>query len=106
MTSRANKSAASPQLGAAIERACRGPVDSLSDILCRGSGLPGPRANMNLAAIFAAECASRGAACDRAILYLAALDADAAPGGGSGTYGAGSELEFLPVCGVMAAGAR
>ena len=76
------------------------------DLLCRGSNLPGPRINETLAESFASECASRGKTADALVRWLITLDADRAPGGGSGPYGAGAELEFLPVCGVFAAGAR
>ncbi len=94
----------------AIEKAVRGPSTEgrapLVALLCRGSNLPGPRINETLAEAFAAECASRGKETDALVAWLITLDPDAAPGGGSGPYGAGSELEFLPVCGVYAAGAR
>ena len=76
------------------------------DLLCRGSNLPGPRVNEALAESFASECASRGKGADALVRWLITLDADRAPGGGSGPHGAGAELEFLPVCGVFAAGAR
>jgi hypothetical protein len=54
--------------------------------------------NATLLEAFATLCRSRGAPADGVVLDLAGLDADAAPGG--------SALEFLPVCGVMALGAR
>ena len=103
---RTSSNEASPQLSAAIAKAVRGERQPLIDVLCRGSGLPGTRTNFHLAQVFAAECVTLGAAADGLIDFLAGLSADDAPGGGSGTYGAGSELEFLPVCGVIAAGAR
>lgn len=78
----------------------------LIDLLCRGSNLPGPRVNEVLAQAFASECASRGREADELVRWLITLDADSAPGGGSGPHGAGAELEFLPVCGVHAAGER
>ncbi len=94
----------------AIDRAAREPTIAgragLVDLLCRGSNLPGPRINEALAESFASECASRGKPADALVRWLITLDPDRAPGGGSGPYGAGAELEFLPVCGVYAAGAR
>ncbi len=93
-------------LALAVDRAIGGDRAKLFDILTRGSGLPGTRANLDLAQQFAMECSSRGAVADALIVSLATLDPDLAPGGGSGPYGAGSELEFLPLCGVLAAGAR
>lgn len=95
-----------PTLTAAVDRAIAGDRKALIELLCRGSGLPGPRANVDLALSFAAECASRGKSADALVTYFTTLDPELAPGGGSGTYGAGSELEFLPICGVMACGAR
>lgn len=94
----------------AVDRAIREPTNTgrapLVDLLCRGSNLPGPRINEALAESFASECASRGKSTDAVVRWLITLDPDRAPGGGSGPYGAGAELEFLPVCGVYAAGAR
>jgi hypothetical protein len=70
----------------------------LFDLLTRGSGLPGVRANAALAATFAEACVAIGRAADPLATRLATLDADRAPGG--------SALEFLPVCGVTALGLR
>lgn len=85
-------------LSAALDQAQRGEPRALYDRLTRGSWLPGPEANLEFAAAFAALCATRGKAADRVIAEMASLDADSAPGG--------TELEFLPMCGVAALGAR
>jgi hypothetical protein len=65
--------------------------------LCRTSHLPGPAANLELARIFAVMCTMHGSKGEKLAEKMAALDADEAPGG--------TELEFLPVCGVLAAAA-
>jgi hypothetical protein len=88
----------SDALSAAYERAVKGDTRALYDLLTRGSGLPGPRANQNLVDAFAEETRSRGAEADRLIAAMAALDADQAPGA--------SALEFIPMCGVAGIGAR
>lgn len=93
-------------LALAVDRAIAGDRAKLFDLLTRGSGLPGTRVNLTLALQLASECASRGATADALIVALATLDPDFAPGGGGGPHGAGGELEFLPVCGVLAAGVR
>jgi hypothetical protein len=72
--------------------------DRLFKVLAVASGLPGPRMNAGVAVGFANECAARGKAADKLIERLASLDAELAPGA--------TELEFLPVCGVLALGAR
>jgi hypothetical protein len=85
-------------LGAALDRAISGDTRALYDLLARGSGLPGTRPNLSLAEQFGDECSARGAVADRVAVALAALDPDVAKGG--------TALEFLPVCGVTALGAR
>ncbi len=85
-------------LSAALDEAQKGQPRALYDRLTRGSRLPGPEANLELAAAFGALCSARGKAVDGVISTMVRLDADAAPGG--------TELEFLPMCGVAAAGAR
>jgi len=60
--------------------------------------LPGVRPNLELAEGFAAACATRGRLADDFVEALATLDADRAPGA--------TELEFLPMCGVVALGFR
>jgi len=80
----------------ALARALGGQTDSLYAFLCRGSGLPGVRANVALAQSFAEACASDARA-PKLAAAMARLDADFAPGD--------TALEFLPVCGVMAAAA-
>ncbi len=83
-------------LDEAMERALAGNAGDLYALLARNSGLPGVRANLTFAKMFAQACAAdmRGAALAE---KLAGLDADEAPGG--------TALEFLPLCGVLAAGA-
>jgi hypothetical protein len=72
--------------------------EPLYQALALASGLPGPRANLTLAQAFATDCALRGEAVDRVLLEMATLDAEAAPGA--------SGREFLPLCAVVALGAR
>jgi hypothetical protein len=62
------------------------------------SGLPGTRMNTILAQAFATECALRGKPADKLAWGMATLSPEMAPGA--------SEREFLPVCGVLAMGAR
>lgn len=83
-------------LDEATTRALAGDATELYGVLSRGSGLPGERANLSLAATFAQSCASDARAAALAT-KMAGLEADAAPGG--------SPLEFIPLCGVLAAGA-
>jgi hypothetical protein len=85
-------------LAAAFERAVAGDARALHDVLARGSGLPGTRANLPLADAFAELARARGAAADPILVALVKLDPDAARGG--------TALEFLPVCGVAGLGAR
>lgn len=66
--------------------------------LVKHSRLPGTRPNLELAEAFAASCASRGARSDALVTAMVRMDADRAPGA--------TELEFLPLCGVYAAGFR
>lgn len=87
-----------PAITAALDEAVRGSFDKLYRALALASGLPGPRMNIGVALAFANECAARGRAADKVIDKLASLDAELAPGA--------SELEFLPVCGVVAVGVR
>ncbi len=70
---------------------------ALYGFLCRTSHLPGPTANLELARIFATMCIMHGSKGEKLAAKMAELDADEAPGG--------TELEFLPVCGVLAAAA-
>ncbi len=83
-------------LSAELARALGGQTAGLYGVLCRGSGLPGVRANLPLAQSFAEMCASEPRAAKLAAT-MARLDADFAPGD--------TALEFVPVCGVMAAAA-
>lgn len=75
-----------------------GPRHKLWKALGLASGLPGTRMNITLANAFATESAAHGAAADKLLYEMAALDADEAPGA--------TELEFLPVCGVLGLGHR
>ena len=82
----------------ALDEAIGGRSDALFDLLARGSRLPGPRPNDALVDAFAQACRGRGAAADRVVFGMARLTVDDAPGA--------SPLEFLPMCGVAAIGAR
>jgi hypothetical protein len=81
-----------------LDAAMGGDSTKLFALLLRGSGLPGARPNLKLAEQFAGACVARGAAVDPLVVKLATLDPDTAPGA--------TELEFLPMCGVAAVGAR
>ena len=80
-------------LDEATARALSGDATELYALLSRSSGLPGERANLNLASTFAQSCASDARAPALAT-KMARLEADAAPGG--------SPLEFIPLCGSSA----
>lgn len=83
----------------ALEEAIMGKPMHLYGELCKVSWLPGKgEANLPLAQTFGEVCASHGQRADRLIEQMARLDVDEAPGA--------TELEYLPVCGVFAAGAR
>jgi hypothetical protein len=82
----------------AVDLAAGGNMAKLYALLTRGSKLPGVRPNLDLAERFGAVCAARGKAGEALATKLALLDPDTAPGA--------TELEFLPMCGVVAAGAR
>jgi hypothetical protein len=85
-------------LARALDEAIARRPDALYALLARGSRLPGVRPNLELAERFGAACVARGKAADRVATELATLDADRAPGA--------TELEFLPLAGVVALGAR
>lgn len=85
-------------LARALSEAIGGRPAALRDRLARGSRLPGTRMNTELADAFAQACRARGAAADATALALAGLSVDEAPGA--------TALEFLPVCGLIALGAR
>jgi hypothetical protein len=85
-------------LGRALAEAVSGRRQALDDLLMRGSRLPGPRANTELADAFAQACRTAGGRADPVALALARLSPDEAPGA--------TAREFLPVCGVLALGAR
>jgi len=82
----------------ALDEAIDGRSAALYALLARGSRLPGPRPNDALAMAFAQVCRSRGARADRVAIAMSRLSVDEAPGA--------TPLEFLPVCGVVAIGAR
>ncbi len=83
---------------AALDEAIGGKHDRLYKQLAIASGLPGTRMNVLLAQGFATECARRGKVTDKLLFHLATLDAELAPGA--------TPMEFFPVCGVLALGAR
>ncbi len=83
-------------LDESIARALRGDASELYAFLSRSSGLPGERANLMLARAFAQAVAMDPRGPDLAT-RMATISADEAPGG--------SPLEFIPLCGVLAAGA-
>lgn len=82
----------------AFEEALLGRTDLLVAFLRKNSGLPGARANLKLAEAFADECALKGPTVDKLLMQMLALDADDAPGA--------TDMEFLPVCGVLALAKR
>jgi hypothetical protein len=88
----------STALGRALDDAMVGRSGPLYDLLARGSGLPGARVNAALASAFAQTCRGLGRRADAVALAMAHLSADEAPGA--------TALEFLPVCGLAALGAR
>jgi hypothetical protein len=85
-------------LARAVGEAVEGRSNRLFDLLARGSHLPGPRMNTELAEAFALVCRSLGARSDTLSRSMARLTADEAPGA--------TVREFLPVCGVYAMAAR
>jgi hypothetical protein len=85
-------------LSRALEEALAGRPQNLHALLARGSKLPGPRINEELAEAFALACRAQGARGDAVAFSLARLTPDQAPGAGP--------LEFLPVCGVYALATR
>jgi len=78
--------------------AVAGKRQPLFDLLARGSRLPGIRVNTDLAEAFAQACRSLGPRADSLALAMTRLSVDEAPGA--------TALEFLPVCGLYALGAR
>lgn len=85
-------------LTAALDEAIAGKPERLYQQLGLHSGLPGTRANLTLANAFAVECAARGKAVDELIFTMVDLHPDVARGA--------TEHEFLPLCAVLAIGAR
>jgi hypothetical protein len=88
-----------PALAAELQSALeRGKYDTLFALLCRLSGLPGPRANEPLARAFAAEVARAGPHADKLLRALCAMGPTRAP--------AGTDGEFLAMVGAACLGAR
>lgn len=85
-------------MDAAFKEAITGKTERFFSLLTVASGLPGTRANLPLAMAFATECVNAGKASDKLVERMATYSADEAPGD--------SPLEFLPLCGVLALGAR
>jgi hypothetical protein len=71
---------------------------ALFALLRRLSGLPGPRANDQLASAFGQEVARAGKGADDLVRELCAMSLSRAP--------AGTDLEFLPIVGAACLGAR
>jgi hypothetical protein len=89
---------AADPLSRALTEAVGGKRQRLFDLLARGSGLPGLRIHDDLAEAFAQACRTMGRQADAVVLAMVHLSVDEAPGA--------TALEFLPVCGVYALGAR
>ncbi|CAN5448811.1 hypothetical protein BH09MYX1_BH09MYX1_56620 [soil metagenome] len=89
-----------PEVERALAAALKSPAAArpLYAELVKHSRLPGTRPNLELAEAFAASCASIGKPSDLLVTTMVTMDADEAPGA--------TELEFLPICGVYAAGFR
>jgi hypothetical protein len=81
-----------------LAQAAAGRQAPLFDRLTRGSRLPGARMNEELAEAFAQACQSAGPRADAVAVAMARLSPDEAPGA--------TAREFLPVCGILAIGAR
>lgn len=81
-----------------VARASKGKKEELFRRLELGSGLPGPRANLNLALEFAQTCAHAGASAD-ALAYAMANEPPTELRGEAAK-------EFLAMCGVLAVAAR
>lgn len=80
----------------AIEAALRGDKKSLWERLARGSRLPGPQPNIELAKEFANLVEGYGPKALPLATQMATIHADEARGG--------TEFEFIPMCGVLALG--
>lgn len=88
----------SEALSKALDEAVSGKPEKLYAQLGLQSGLPGTRVNMTVANAFAVECAARGKKADRLVFEMVDLHPDVARGA--------TEHEYLPLCGVLALGAR
>ncbi len=88
----------SSEMAAALTDAVAGKTASLYRQLELVSGLPGTRMNLQLAVAFAHDAARLGPKADRLIFEMAEMSPEVARGA--------SPKEFLPVCGVLAVGAR
>jgi hypothetical protein len=87
-----------PAIAAAIDDAVMRGDRRLFDLLCRGSGLPGPRPNHALAQAAGRQIASLGRRADALVGELCAFDIRRAP--------AGTPMEMLPIVGAMALARR
>lgn len=87
----------SPLAKVTEEAISSGNTRSLYAWLCKNSHLPGTTPNFTIARAFADTCIMHAHRGEKLAVAMATLDADAAPGA--------SDLEFLPVCGVLAVGA-
>lgn len=88
----------SEALAEALNKSLAGQPSRLDELLTRGSGLPGPKANIDLALAFGETLAAHGKKADKLIERYVHLSPEEAPGN--------TALEFLPMCGVVAVGAR
>ncbi|MEO8874456.1 MAG: hypothetical protein ABI461_02625 [Polyangiaceae bacterium] len=86
-----------PLAKATADAISSGNPNPLYAFLCRVSYLPGPHANLEIARIFADMCTMHTSGGEKLAKKMASLDADEAPGG--------TDLEYLPVCGVLAVAA-
>lgn len=88
----------SDALNEALEKSLSGKPNRLEELLTRASGLPGNKANVDLALAVGESLAAQGKRADKLIERYVHLSPEEAPGN--------SALEFLPMCGVVAVGAR
>jgi hypothetical protein len=93
----ANEPIRNPALIAALDAAVARGDRGVLALICRHSGLPGPRPNFPLAAALGRHVASYGARADALLRELCAGSPDAAPAGAA---------EYLPICGAQALAAR
>jgi len=87
-----------PAIAAAIDDAVARGDRRLFDLLCRHSGLPGPRPNTALGWAVAGRVASLGARADALVADLCSFDIRRAP--------PGTAMEYLPITAALSLGAR